>query len=275
MAENRVEAAQAAEHRTFKEAVCIDASRVYDSCCDKDCLEDLRVFFCNRAQPIIDSAISVKCRSAEIVNVFLDVEPVPFNRGFYSVDITYFIVVHLDAITNPCSAPIPVKGLCFFNKKVILFGSEGNVKVFTSDFVLNGNDEQIRPPISMPQASIEVVDPICLACKLVECPDTCHDSSFSAPHCITSLFDGDFDVSDPDKSVFVTLGLFSIVSLKRDVQMIIPAYDFCIPEKECIASTDDPCELFKKLRFPTDEFFPPRFGDPEESERPVGCCGGR
>ena len=29
----------------FKEAVCIDASRVYDSCGDKDCLEDLRVYF--------------------------------------------------------------------------------------------------------------------------------------------------------------------------------------------------------------------------------------
>ena len=25
----------------FKEAVCIDAMRVYDSCSDKDCLEDL------------------------------------------------------------------------------------------------------------------------------------------------------------------------------------------------------------------------------------------
>ena len=28
----------------FKEAVCIDAGRVYDSCCDRDCLEDLRVY---------------------------------------------------------------------------------------------------------------------------------------------------------------------------------------------------------------------------------------
>ena len=29
------------ESATFKEAVCIDAGRVYDSCCDRDCLEDL------------------------------------------------------------------------------------------------------------------------------------------------------------------------------------------------------------------------------------------
>lgn len=29
----------------FKEAVCIDAMRIYDSCSDKDCLEDIRVLF--------------------------------------------------------------------------------------------------------------------------------------------------------------------------------------------------------------------------------------
>ena len=26
-----------------REAVCVDAGRVFDSCCDRDCLEDLRV----------------------------------------------------------------------------------------------------------------------------------------------------------------------------------------------------------------------------------------
>ena len=28
----------------FKEAVCVDAARIYDSCGDKDCLENLDVF---------------------------------------------------------------------------------------------------------------------------------------------------------------------------------------------------------------------------------------
>ena len=32
----------------FKEAVCIDAERIYDSCSDKDCLEDLQVFFSDK-----------------------------------------------------------------------------------------------------------------------------------------------------------------------------------------------------------------------------------
>ena len=117
----------------FKEAVCINAGRVYDSCSDKDCLEDLQVLFTNQAQPIIDNALSVKCRRVEVLNVFLDVEPVPFNKGFYSVDMTFFFKVHIDAYTSPLECPTPVCGVAIFSKKVILYGSEGGVKVFTSE----------------------------------------------------------------------------------------------------------------------------------------------
>ena len=37
-------------NRDFKEAVCIDVGRVFDSCCDRDCLEDLRVYFSEDGQ---------------------------------------------------------------------------------------------------------------------------------------------------------------------------------------------------------------------------------
>ena len=69
----------------FKEAVCIDAGRVYDSCSDKDCLEDLQVYFTATEQAKIDRALTVKAKSVEVLNVCLEVEPIPFNRGFYSV----------------------------------------------------------------------------------------------------------------------------------------------------------------------------------------------
>ena len=65
--------------------------------------------------------------------------------------------------------------------------------------------------------------------------------------------------------------MFSIVQLQRDVQMMIPVYDFCLPDKECTAgscgSTEDPCELFRRIKFPVNEFFPPRLAelDCEES----------
>ena len=37
-----------------KEAVCVDAGRVYDSCCDKDCVENMRLFFTEREQMLVD-----------------------------------------------------------------------------------------------------------------------------------------------------------------------------------------------------------------------------
>ncbi len=62
-------------------------------------------------------------------------------------------------------------------------------------------------------------------------------------------------------AIFFTIGLFTIVQIIRNVQMLIPAFDFCIPDKECVASSDNPCELFRKIDFPTDEFFPPKSYD--------------
>ena len=53
-------------------------------------------------------------------------------------------------------------------------------------------------------------------------------------------------------------GQFSIIRLLRTTQLLIPAYDYCLPEKECVgASEDDPCTMFGRIRFPVEEFFPP------------------
>lgn len=46
----------------FSETVCIDAMRIYDSCSDKDCLEDIRVLFPTARQPMIDSATNVRIK---------------------------------------------------------------------------------------------------------------------------------------------------------------------------------------------------------------------
>ena len=113
----------------FKEAVCIHTDKVYDSCRDKDCIENLRVYLTPSGQEVIDCAINVKCTKAEIIWVFSDIEPVPFNRGFYSIDLKYFFKITLQAFTG-LGRPTEVEGLASFNKKVILFGSEGNAKMF-------------------------------------------------------------------------------------------------------------------------------------------------
>jgi hypothetical protein len=73
-----------------------------------------------------------------------------------------------------------------------------------------------------------------------------------------------------DRDVLATLGVFSIVQLMRNVQMLIPSFDFCVPEKHCESSTDSPCEMFSRLDFPTDEFFPPDVTD-NSSDSGCGC----
>ena len=74
----------------FKEAVCIDTNRVYDSVSDKNCLEDLQVTFPDDVQSIVNNCCSLKLKEVEVENVYMDVEPIPFNKGFYTVDITFF-----------------------------------------------------------------------------------------------------------------------------------------------------------------------------------------
>ncbi len=151
MPDNNIESA--AEKRSYGEPVCIDTRRVYDSCGDKDCLSDLPVFVSPTSQELIDNAVSVRIRSADVLNTMIDIEPVPFNRGFYSIDITFFFSVILDVFSSPNTSPTQVTGLCMSDKKVILYGSEGNVRVFSSDMALDEYDSQNMPARSLPTAS--------------------------------------------------------------------------------------------------------------------------
>ncbi|BED92689.1 MAG: hypothetical protein RsTaC01_0526 [Candidatus Paraimprobicoccus trichonymphae] len=272
----------------FKEAVCVDAYRVYDSCADKDCLENLRVHFTPESQAFIDQANNVRIREVDVINVYLDLEPVPFQKGFYSVDMMFCFKVSLDVVSTPSGCiPTTVSGLCVFNKKVILYGSEGNVRIYSSDFALDENDTQNLPVRNLPKACVQVADPIGLSVKLCEikecsCCDCCEPSPcWRIPSCICKRFGGEIVTNNQNakKVVAVTIGLFTIVQIERNVQMLIPAYDFCIPEKQCSTSSDNPCELFSRIEFPTNEFFPTK---PKETAKELNinnfnngfnCCG--
>ena len=61
----------------LKEAVCIDAMRIYDSCSDKDCLEDLRVLFPASVQPVVDASANVRVRDVDVISVYIDMPADP------------------------------------------------------------------------------------------------------------------------------------------------------------------------------------------------------
>ena len=269
----------------IREAVCIQVEKIYDSCKEKDCIEDARVLFKNpdKIHWIICHAINVKARRAEVIKVFSDVEAVPFKRGFFTVDVKFFIKVTLDFFVprqNGGIRIITVPGIVLFDKKVILFGSEGNVKIFKSHFVEHGIDNSVDSALqqdNLPISKVEVAEPITLNAKIIEvlensCDDGCDRH---VPQTISEMLeDTDFDETDLgigsdderqliiSRQVVTTIGLFSIIKLARFVQLLIPAFDFCVPNKQCISATDDdPCELFETIDFPIDEFFPPQKAD--------------
>ncbi|MGI6667906.1 MAG: hypothetical protein ACOX4M_00145 [Acetivibrionales bacterium] len=264
----------------LREAVCIQVEKIYDSCKEKDCIEDARVFFKkpDRIDRIVNNAINVKARRAEVVKVFSDVEEVPFKRGFFTVDIKFFIKVELDFFVprqNGGIRIVSVPGIVLFDKKVILFGSEGNVKIFRSHFVDKGIDNQGDSALqqdNLPVSKVEVAEPITLGAKIVDVLESIDDISCdrNMPRSVSDLIDdADFDELDIAaddtrhleirKQVVATIGLFSIIKLARFVQLLIPAFDFCVPSKKCIAATEEePCSLFDTIDFPIDEFFPPQ-----------------
>lgn len=242
----------------FKEAVCVDCGRVYDSCCDRDCLEDLRVYFSPADQETVNNSAGARVRSCEILNVCIEVEPVTFNRGYYSVDMVFYFQLNCDVYPVLSTTPVNLNGIALWNKKVILFGSDGNAKTYSSVYDPDSGASCLPATANYPRASVQTVDPIILNSSLVPVCGCDGDCCCTFPQSVTNIIGGIADESTVQNKVVVTLGLFSVVQLIRNVQMLIPVYDFCVPEKECTSTTDNPCELFKRIKFPLDEFFPPQ-----------------
>ncbi|MGN1030469.1 MAG: hypothetical protein ACI4PQ_02590 [Butyricicoccaceae bacterium] len=258
----------------FREAVCVHTNKVYDACRSKECIQDLRVYLTRDSQEAANRALSIKARRAELLWVFIDVEPVAFNRGFYSVDAKFFYKIYADAQFS-CGRPQEICGVATYDKRSILFGSEGSARIFSSRYRADAADAQTIEQSNKPKAVVETLDPMILSIKLVEpgCRCGCACDVTDIPGVICGMFDEDIVLSGEGRKLYVTLGQFSIIRLERDIQLLMPAYDICMPTKECTCSNEnsceqeDPCAVFDRFDFPVDEFFPPK----KEQRDPSGC----
>lgn len=264
----------------IKNSVCVHTDKVYDSCKDKDCIEDARVYFSCADQELIDRAISVKPKKADVIWAYPDVEAIPFNCGYYTVDTTFYFKITLEVCLGH-GKPVCVDGLAVFSKKVVLFGSEGSAKIFSSQYSTEKScfSEGGWQKTNLPKAVVEVVDPLILAVntkEICDCDDKClcaHFDLSSVPEGVLNVFDDTLTQGNERKQLYVSIGLFSIVKLERTVQLLIPAYDFCVPQKECDTTYDcNPCDLFEKIGFPFDEFFPPEKEYCDEKRNKNCCC---
>ena len=275
------EAAETAQRRAcdFASPVCINANQIYDSCRDRDCVKDSRVYLTAQGQELLENAINVKLKNAEIIWVYSDVEPLSFNSGYFSVDLKFFVCVTLDVFSG-VSAPTTIKGLSTFDKRIILYGSEGSSKVFKSTVNCDGDISGKWMTACNPTVVIETVDPIALSAKIVDEECCCCESQDAVclarkmfPETICECFDGDLVVDDFARQVQVSYGLFFLVRLERDTQLLVDAVDFCIPTQECPSATsNNPCELFNDIRFPIDEFFPSLKGKSTNNKRSGNGC---
>ena len=250
---------------SIREAVCVHTSKIYDSCKDKDCLRDMRVYLTESSQANLDNGLNVRARSAELLWASPMVEPVSFNRGYYTVDIRFYYKIRADVCMSS-GLIAPIEGLASFTKRVLLFGSEGSAKIFTSDIGGSCVDRNVIDSTNLPRAVVEAVDPIILS---LDTADSCAEASpepLDLPLYILDMFDSPIVSGGAGRQILVTLGQFTIVRLERDSQLLIPVYDYCVPEKPCCGTGgDDPCALFNRIEFPVNEFFPPdAICEPEE-----------
>lgn len=243
----------------LQEALSIHTRKITDSCRDKDCIEDLRVYLTKSSQCILDTAAGAKVRSGELLYTYIDVEPVAFDRNHYCIDVTFYYRILADAVIGN-SRPATLYGLAVFSKRAVLCGEDSRAHIFTSDTRLNAADGLSRYSSNRPTAVVEVLDPMVLSSKVKEVCD-CNGQELAAqiPDYIRELFDEELQVGNDRRRLFVTLGQFSIIRLERDAQLIVPVVDYSIPTKECCDSmgcAEDPCEMFSRIPFPAGQFTP-------------------
>lgn len=249
-----------------KETVCIETNRILDSCKDRDCFENVRVYLTDMGNEIIERTNSVRTKEAVIAWSYINIDPVRFNRGFYSVTIRFFIKLLFEACIGPGRAE-EFEGVAVVEKKVILYGGESNVCVFRSSPCDNFCDlpEPCCGSRNVPEAVVEVVDPIVLSAGVYEkvscVPSCCCCCCGDIPESITRSFSGCLcENEEGERYLLVSLGIFSIVRIVRPAQYLINATEYCVPDKECVApSEDDPCRLFNSMAFPINEFCPPDY----------------
>ena len=255
----------------LQQAMSIHTRKITDSCRDKDCIEDLRVYLTAGCQQLLDSAASTRVRCAELLYTQIDVEPVAFDRNHYCIDVTFYYRILADAIVGT-ARPATIYGLAVFSKRAVLCGEDSSAHIFTSEMRVGEPDGMAKMHTNRPTAVVEVLDPMVLSSKVKDvCDCSCKDvCSVQVPTAIRSMFDDELVLSSDRRRLYVTLGQFSIIRLERDAQLVVPVLDYSIPSKECsdaVGSTEDPCEMFSRIPFPTQQFTPRGCDTQEDS----GC----
>ena len=262
--------------------VCIDTRRVLDSCRDRDCYEDTRVYLTAAGEEILANSSNVRTRTARLLWAFVGVEEVPFNCGFYRVRIRYYIEIEFEACLGVGRSQT-FRGLTALEKEVILYGGEGRAITFTSTTGANfcAGCDMDNMGTTDPVAVVETVEPIVLGTRVSDCncPCPCGGTEYpDIPEGIRNCFGEDIITNPTGPRILVSLGLFSVIRIERPAQLLVHATDYSVPDKECnaAANNDNPCSLFRTIAFPIAQFRGTDCPvDTHTTTKPGGCGCGR
>ena len=215
----------------------IVANKVYDSCRRQNCLtaRELGPARAKGDDTHIEGEIIVPVSGAASVTMdkvaikriqVVDKQPSPFRAGFWDTTVKYvfgYCLTFRDASGNIVDE---VEGMSVFNMKTTLFGSIGADLVIGTDLYKGMGDTIAAAPFMWVEAKAVGLD-----------------AKIHHHH--------------GNRSVHVTIGLFSILKLFRLVHLNVQSKGFFIPD-ECQDQGDiNPCEYFSDLDFPIDIFSPP------------------
>ncbi len=260
--------------------VCIDTKRILDCCRDRDCFENVRVYLTSFGEDVLSNAANVRTRSAKLIWAYVGVDQVPFNRGFYQITVRYYIKVECEACLGIGKSQT-FCGIAVLEKDVILYGGEGRVISYSSspnnNYCCIGDINTVSA--NDPIAVVETVEPIVLGTKIVD--NVCCNECCEIPAAVCGCIDGELvtNPSSNNPTLYISFGIFSIIRIEREAQLLVQAADYCIPDKECTAATNDdnPCTLFNTMPFPVNQF-KTTMSPPIEinSQKNGGCgCNGR
>lgn len=250
--------------------ICIHTNKITDVCLDKDCIEDLRVYLTTDSQEVLNRSAGARVRSVELLQVYINVEELGFQRGYYSVDLTFYYRVFGEATANGARAGA-LDGVSVFSKRVVLYGGESGTKLFSSRI-----PTQLRfGARRLPEAIVEVIDPMVLSSKVLESCGACPRELTEIPDEVRAVFGQELVLDNNGRCQFITIGQFSTIRLERDTQLSVADGNYCIPQKSCSAETgcqEDPCDIFSRIDFPYPAFYPQ--GKAAEAEERSGPANG-
>jgi hypothetical protein len=233
---------------------------VLDCCRDRDCFEDTRVYLTALGEEILANSTNVRTRGAKLLWAYVGIDEVPFNCGFYQISIRFYVGIDLEACLGVGRSQT-FRGIAVLEKDVVLYGGEGNVTTFSSD----PENSYCSPNAAArgtnnPTAIVETVEPIVLNTKIADCECKCNCCGCcdcnDMPTCVGNFIGSNLSNNENAPRLYVTFGVFSVIRIVRPAQLLVQATDYSVPDKECIAATNDenPCSVFDKMPFPISRF---------------------